>query len=223
LTSAALALISCAMKPWLVQVSRPLLARLVAVAAILGSVAATNGPARADATSDAIALVQKVHQTALDIDQGGSLVDLAKETQAIRAAFDGPAIGQLVLGKAWTSASTSDRSAFVDALLDAIVQGIADRLQGTENRPFEILATQSLPNGDVVVKTQFDRPVRDPIPVDWRVRRCQNAACIADVSVSGASVAVQKRDDVAAQLAANGGSVAAVIASLRQTRPAASP
>lgn len=193
----------------------------MAAAGVAIALGVAPGLAHADQTADAITLVQSVHQTALDLDRGGPAVDAAKETQAIRSAFDGPAIGQLVLGKSWATASTADRAAFVDALLDAIVQGLADRLVGSENQPFEILGTQALPNGDIIVKTQFDRPIRDPVPVDWRVHRCQASQCIADVVVSGASVSLQRRDDIAAQLAANGGSIPALIATLRQGRPPA--
>jgi ABC-type transporter MlaC component len=200
------------------QSSSRSLSRLRRAAAVAFAIGAPHF-AHADIAADAVALVQSVHQTALDLDHAGAAADLAKEAQAIRSAFDGPALGQLVLGKAWTAASAADRSAFVDALLDAIVQGLADRLVGSDNQPFEILGTQALSNGDMVVKTQFDRPVRAPIPVDWRLHRCQASLCIADVTVSGASVALQRRDDVAAQLAANGGSIPALITTLRQSPP----
>jgi phospholipid transport system substrate-binding protein len=202
----------------LVQVWRwPVLVAAIAVALAVAPIA------RADQASDAVALVQQVHQTALDLDRGGAAADLAKEAAAIRAAFDGTAIGQVVLGKYWASASASDRAAFVDALLDAIVQGLADRLSGSQNLPFDILATQMLTNGDILVRTQFNRPVRQPVPVDWRVHHCQTKLCIADVAVSGASVSLQRRDDAMAQLAASGGSIPALIATLRQNQASLIP
>ena len=79
-------------------------------------------------------------------------------------------------------ASAADRAAFVDALLDAIVQSLAQKLFGSDSNTFEVLGTQALPNGDTVVRTQFDRAVRAPVPVDWRVHRCQAKPCIADES-----------------------------------------
>jgi ABC-type transporter MlaC component len=54
--------------------------------------------------------------------------------------------------------------------------------------------------------------------VDWRLRRCSGKLCIGDLIVDGASVTIQRRDQVTAQLAANGGSIPQLVAALREGR-----
>jgi phospholipid transport system substrate-binding protein len=179
---------------------------------------ATQGSAHADEQTDAVALVSQVHEKALQLAQLKSAVTGTSQARVIRAAFDGGAIGRVVLGAYWESASDIDRAEFIDALLDAIARSLAERLTGTTMRAFEVLGTQILGNGDVLVKSRFDPSVRPPIALDWRVRRCPTGPCISDVFVDGASVAVQQRDDVAVRLAASGGSMTSLIADLREDR-----
>ena len=169
-------------------------------------------PASADDKADAIALVQTVHQAAI------SPGPAEAQHKSISRAFDGKGIARAVLGTYWRSASADDRAAVVDALLDAIASGLADRLERTRDQNFVVLGTKVLANGDILVRSEFRRPVRRPKAVDWRVRRCGGRLCIGDVLVDGGSVTVQKRDRVADRLAGNGGSIPALVVDLRKGR-----
>jgi ABC-type transporter MlaC component len=175
---------------------------------------ALPGAGRASDQTDAVALVQQVRQTAISFSRSGS----EAEKRVIDAAFDGAAIGRTVLGMYWSTASAADRAALIDALLDAIARGIADRLANTREQDFVVLGTQVLSNGDVLVRSQFVRPIRQPTAVDWRLHRCGGKLCIGDVIVDGASVTVQRRDQVMAQLAGNGGSIPRLITDIREGR-----
>ena len=179
--------------------------------------------ANADESSDAVALVEQVRQTALELARGGSAALIARETKAIRAAFDGPSIGRVVLGAYWASATIRERAEFVDALLDVSTHRLADRLAGATDQAFVVLGSQVLPNGDLLVKSKFSRAIQEPTTVDWRLHHCQNALCIVDVVVNGASVSLQRRDDVAAQMAASGGSIAKVTTDLHKDRAGVAP
>ena len=186
----------------------------VALACLAGAV----GVARADAQTDAIALVQQVRQTTIALSEGGSDEVVAAQKASIGAAFDGQQIGRTVLGMYWTSASASDRTAVVAALLDAIAERLAGRVGRTRERDFVVLGTQVLTNGDILVRSRFERPVRRPTTVDWRLRLCQGNLCIGDVIVDGASVTITRRDQVTARLAGNGGSIPRLIVDLREGR-----
>ena len=173
-------------------------------------------PARADVEADAIALVEHVHETALQLSQIGVAETGSSAYRVIRAAFDGSTIGRVVLGQYWASASADERARFVDALLHAIARGLAERLTGTSRQAFNVLGTEVLPNGDVLVKSRFERTIREPVNLYWRVHQCETGQCIRDVIVDGASVALQQRDDVTARMAASGGSMEKLIADLRE-------
>ena len=172
-------------------------------------------PARADEQGDAVALVETVHQAAMALGRGGPA---EAQRRSISAAFDGKGIARAVLGSRWGSASRDDRAALVDALLDAIVRGLADRLERTRDQDFVVLGTKVLAKGDILVRSEFRRPARRPASVDWRVRHCGGRLCIGDVLVDGGSLTVQQRDRVARRLAGNGGSIPALVADIRKGR-----
>jgi ABC-type transporter MlaC component len=111
-----------------------------------------------------------------------------------------------------------DRAAVTDALLDAIVRGLADRVGRTRDQNFVALGTKVLTKGDILVRSEFRRPLNRPTSVDWRVRRCGGRLCIGDVLVDGGSLTVQQRDRVAQRLAGNGGSIPALVADIRKGR-----
>jgi ABC-type transporter MlaC component len=168
-------------------------------------------PALADTASDAKALVDRVHEGAFDAaHQGGGV------PKAVRDAFDGPFIAEAALGTYWAGAPTADRAQFVDALLDAIVKTLVKRLGRHRDQDFAILSTKTITGGDVIVRSRLSPPGGDALTIDWRVHRCKAALCIADLIVGGASMTIQRRDDLAARLKANGGSLPKLIADLRK-------
>jgi phospholipid transport system substrate-binding protein len=182
------------------------------LAIVLAGLALFAAPAAlADTAADARALVARVHQGAFDAAHEGGGVP-----QAVRDAFDGPFIAEAALGKYWAGAPAADRAQFVDALLDAIVKTLVKRLGKHRDQDFQILSTKTIAGGDVVVRSRLSPPAQDPLTIDWRVHRCKAGLCIADVIVGGASMTVQRRDDLAARLKANGGSLPKLIADLRK-------
>jgi phospholipid transport system substrate-binding protein len=180
-----------------------------------GCVVATAGvAAHADQQADARAVVERVYDAAVAIAQSAD--PASSQSRTLRNAFDGSAIARVVLGDHWSTTGSADRNDFVDALLDAIVQGLAKRLGRQSARDFAITATRTLANGDILVRSLANRTATDPVTVDWRIHRCNTALCIVDVLVSGASIALQRRDDVAARLTVPGSSIAKITADLRK-------
>lgn len=171
--------------------------------------------ASADEQRDAVRLVETVRQAAIALGHGGSADG---QLRSISAAFDGRGIAQAVLGTYWRRASADDRASVVDALLYAIAHRLADRLERTQDKTLTVLGTKALANGDILVRSQFRRPLHGPTSVDWRVRHCRGQLCIGDVFVDGGSVTVQQRDRVAQLLASNGGSIPALVADIRKGR-----
>ncbi|TPI38882.1 ABC transporter substrate-binding protein [Mesorhizobium sp. B3-1-6] len=196
------------------QTSWAALARLLVVPLLL-AICAPPLSASADEQSDAAKLVETVRQAAIVLGHGGPA---KAQLRSISAAFDGKGIAQAVLGAHWRSASADDRAAVVDALLYAIAHRLADKLERTQDKSFTVLGTKALANGDILVRSEFRRPLHGPTSVDWRVRHCRGQLCIGDVFVDGGSVTVQQRDRIGQLLAANGGSIPALVADLRKGR-----
>ena len=190
------------------------LARLLLVPLLL-AICAPSLSAAADEQSDAVELIETVRQAAIVLGHGGPA---EAQLRSISAAFDGRGIAQAVLGTHWRSASADDRASVVDALLYAIAHRLADRLERTQDKTFAVLGTKALANGDILVRSEFRRPLHGPTSVDWRVRHCRGQLCIGDVFVDGGSVTVQQRDRVAQLLASNGGSIPALVVDLRKGR-----
>lgn len=190
------------------------LARLLLVPLLL-AICAPSRSAAADEQSAAVQLIETVRQAAIVLGHGGPA---EAQLRTISAAFDGRGIAQAVLGTRWRSASADDRAAVVDALLYAIAHRLADRLERTQDKTLTVLGTKALANGDILVRSQFRRPLHGPTSVDWRVRHCRGQLCIGDVLVDGGSVTVQQRDRVAQLLAGNGGSIPALVADIRKGR-----
>jgi phospholipid transport system substrate-binding protein len=184
-------------------------ARFLAV--LFAALAFLTAPALADTASDAKALVDRVHQASFDVAHEGTPVP-----DLLRDAFDGPFIAQAALGKYWTSARPADRAQFVDALVDAVVKTLVRRLGRHRDQDFQIVSTKTITGGDVIVRSRLSPPGQDALTIDWRVHRCKAALCIADLIVGGASMTLQRRDDLAARLKANGGSLPKLIADLRK-------
>jgi len=186
-----------------------MIARFVAI--LFAGLALIAAPALADTASDAKALVDRVHKAAFDAAHEGASVP-----QSVRDAFDGPYIAAAALGKYWDGASAGDRAQFVDALTDAIVKTLVKRLGKHRDQDFQILSTKNITGGDVIVRSRLAPPAQDPLTIDWRIHRCKAGLCISDLIVGGASMTVQRRDDLAARLKANGGSLPKLIADLRK-------
>jgi phospholipid transport system substrate-binding protein len=184
---------------------------VTAVLSMLMAIAVSGGIARADSQSEATALVDRVHKATFDIAHEGAPVP-----QSLRDAFDGPSIAKFVLGKYWAGASAGERKEFVEALDDAIIRALVRRLGRHRDQDFAILSTRTIGGGDVLVRSKLSPPGQDAITVDWRTHRCDAGLCISDLIVGGASVSVQRRDDVAARMSANGGSLTRLIADLRK-------
>jgi phospholipid transport system substrate-binding protein len=186
---------------------------ITATLALLALALLALQPVRAAGASDAEALVGRVHAGALAIAHGSAS---AAEVAALRASFDAPYIAQRVLGQYWQSASAADRNAFVDALVDAIIDALAKRLGRYSSQSFAVLSTRTLGGGDFLVRSRVTPAAGDATTLDWRLHGCGSGLCITDLYVNGASVSVDRREEVERRLGVEGGTLADLTAALRE-------
>jgi phospholipid transport system substrate-binding protein len=120
--------------------------------------------------------------------------------------FDQKYIGQIVLGRAWRSASEPQRARFVAAFKNSLVHSYADALLENYNtvkavwKPVHLAADAS----DATVNAELQRQQGPPIQLGFSVHRVDNDWKIYDVVVDGVSLAANFRSQFAAEIKGKG-------------------
>jgi len=176
-------------------------------------------PAAASATTaetKSTEAVGRIRQLAVEIERETAPREVERRKfEELKAFIDGQAMAQFVLGERLNAATAAQRAAFVTALTDLVADGLVERLGGAHAEPFELSGARRLDNGDVVVVSfvRFRDGHRGEL--DWRLHAGGPGQVMVDVLVDGASVAVGARDQAAAELTSNGGSIPRLTASMR--------
>ncbi|HLY46179.1 MAG TPA: ABC transporter substrate-binding protein [Stellaceae bacterium] len=145
---------------------------------------------------------------------------LARFRELFHNDFDVPGIGRFVLGRYWRTATPPQQQEFLGLFQEYIVRAYSVRLGQYGGEPFRV--TGSRPNGgETIVSSEIIRPNGSRVAVDWYLINEGGQLKITDVYVGGVSMKVTQRDEFASVIQRNGGSVAALIAQLRQKLAAA--
>ena len=164
----------------------------------------------------AAAVVGHARELAVAIERGHlSREAERKQWNEMRGLVDSEAISQFVLGPKWNDATPPQRRAFAMAVSDLVVQRLVNRLGNPMAEPFELGQARVLDGGDVVVVSHVKFIDGHTGELDWRLHSSGDKVAVADVLVDGASVAVAARDEATTELKSNGGSIAQLIASMR--------
>lgn len=131
----------------------------------------------------------------------------------MRTAFDIEFIGRFVLGRAWQTASTEEKSDYIQLFGEYLVKTYSRRLSAYNGETFSVLNSQPAGEQDAVVRTRIDRPSAAPINADWRVRIIQGQYKVVDIVVEGVSMGLTQRSDFTAVVQSGG--MPALIGQLR--------
>lgn len=128
--------------------------------------------------------------------------------------FDTRYSGRLVLGKHWKGTTEEQRSDFIDAFYQFLLQSYAKGLLGFDQEKVEFLPFQGELNGKrVVVKTRMHLDDGSDVPVNYSMRRTDAGWKVYDVRIEGVSYIQNYRNQFNAEITANG--VESVIGRLR--------
>ena len=183
---------------------------LVAVAQFAASVALAG-----DKPDDAARrFVEQVNDASMSFFSSGS-DQAAREKcrQLLSWAFDVPAMGEYVLGKAWASASEEDRKEFLAAFEDEIVGEYLHRMKGGTTMTF--VGTRTPVGGDLLAASRVAVTGKNEKIWIWRMRPQGPTWRIVDVSVDGRSAILSERKTYAQVLEANKDDIKALIAYIR--------
>jgi phospholipid transport system substrate-binding protein len=131
--------------------------------------------------------------------------------------FDVPSIARFVLGLYWPRATESQRKEYLGLFEDFIVKAYAKRFADYSGEDFKTGNVTKVSGTDALVSSQIkSADGAPPARVDWRVRTNDSHYKIVDVMVEGISMSVTHRDEFAAVIRSNGGTVAGLIDALRK-------
>lgn len=145
-------------------------------------------------------------------DRKNQFRDLLHEGFAVKA------IGQFVLGKYRRTASPETVDEFIHVFEDYIVSLYAQQFSRYTGEKFvvdKVIAT-SRPSDSMVLTKIIPTGGTEPIRVAFQVRKTGDTFKILDVRVEGVSMVLAERDEFTSYIAKNGGSVSALIDTLRQ-------
>ncbi len=131
--------------------------------------------------------------------------------------FDMPRISRFVLGRYWTPASEQERQQFAALFEEYIIRAYSQRFSEYHGELVKVTGSRPENETSTVVTSQIVRPNgAPPVKLDWRVRKEESLFKIVDVDVEGVSMLLTQREEFAAVIQRNGGTVAGLNEALQQ-------
>lgn len=132
--------------------------------------------------------------------------------------FDVPTIGRFVLGRYWRTASDMERADYLRLFEDVMVTIYSARFAEYSGEQIRVMGSRTTAEDDIIVASVavLPRQSQDPLSVDWILRRDGAGFRIMDVRAEGVSMAITQRDEFASLIQRYGGTITALLATLRQ-------
>ncbi len=199
------------------MLNRAIMNRRTALAAVAGGIAVTLAPAALALNADeARKLVDRLTDDVMSvINSGKSETAMYDEFERIFAKYaDVPIIAQTTLGVAWRSASTTQRSAYVEAF-----RGYMARKYGKRFREFigsEITVTGSRPEKSFfVVDSTVKLAGQAPFEVNWLISDKSGKDLMFNLIIEGINMMRSEREEIGLMLDKNGGDINGLITDLK--------
>ena len=122
----------------------------------------------------------------------------------IRRSFDIPTMARLSVGPSWANLSEAQRQEIIDSFGRYIAAIYADRFDSYAGQKLQVTGEQPNPGG-VMVKSQVVKANREPVKVDYVMRRNGEGWLISDIYLDGAiSEVATRRSEFAAIIRSEG-------------------
>lgn len=189
---------------------------IVGLAAAAAVLALAPAGARADAVSDAQALVQTLSNEMTQlVNSGRSASQLTGEFERLLSRYaDMPAVSASVLGPPWRGASNAQRQGFVAAFQGYLARRYGGQFNEYRNAKIVVTGARDGGRAGVLVNTVVQRPGQENVGVDWQISDRSGRARVVNLLIEGVSMLANERAEVGAMLDAQGGSIDRLIAAL---------
>ena len=198
----------------MLSMSRHSLSVLFVAALLLWTV-----PVRAAQTEPAT-FVDGLVQQALTMLNNPQMPDSEREQRfstLLQSGFDIPRIARFVLGRYWLSASDQERSQFNQLFTQWVVQTYSARFKDYGGETVKVAAVRpESPTSYVVTSQLIHATGGPPTTIYWHVNKTGDDLKIVDVEVEGVSMALTEREEIAAAIQRDGGTVAGLNQQLKQ-------
>jgi phospholipid transport system substrate-binding protein len=164
------------------------------------------------------AFVARVNEASMSFYATGSVADARFRCRELLAwAFDVPAMGRQALGKAWYSATESERKDYMQAFEQLLVTAYLRRMRAP-GTTLTFLGHRPPIDGDRLAASRRSvsgKPEFDQIWI-WRMRPEGQSWRIVDLLLDGSSALNSEAEDYADILESNNGDIRVLIASMRK-------
>jgi phospholipid transport system substrate-binding protein len=181
----------------------------VGLAVIAGaSIGTSRGQSETPAAPDTVVvgMIAALEQTL-----GDTTLTVRDREQRIRGLlqdhFDIPAISRYVLGRYSVGASRQEQDTFADLFQRWLVVTYTGSVKGFSETAWTVVGTRPEGTAGVVVSSEIPQAQSRPIEIDWRLHQDGGQYKIVDVSLEGISLVLVEREEAAAIIQRNGGTV----------------
>lgn len=152
-------------------------------------------------------VVERFHLALLDIMRDarrlGARGRYERLSPVMNQAFDLTAMTRIAAGSNWANLPPDQQRALSEAFTRWSIATYASRFDGYSGETFNTLGTQTLPNGDALVRTRLNRTDGDPVVLSYLLRG--NPPRIVDVYLTGTISELASRRSEFAALIREGG------------------
>jgi phospholipid transport system substrate-binding protein len=139
--------------------------------------------------------------------------------QILQSSFDIDNVSRFVLGRYWRMATPEQRIEYRQLFEKLLVRLYEEKFQSYNGQTLTVTGSRLASGGDfALVSSRIKDPAApQPINVEWRVVKGGGKPRIADVAVEGISMTLSQRQEFAAVIQRNGGSVESLLKVMRES------
>jgi len=175
-------------------------------------------PASADPSQDAAGFIDEYGHRAIAQLTEPNLSDdeLFKRFRALfDEGFDVPTIARSALGRFWPRATDQERTEYLKAFEDYIVEVYANKFRQYSGQTFKVTGSQPVA-GAVVVASTVEKIDGPTTKISWTIGVVDGKQKIQDIKIEGVSLIISYRDQFANEILQHDGKVSGLIDALRE-------
>jgi phospholipid transport system substrate-binding protein len=157
---------------------------------------------------DPVAFVQSLGQQAIALLADETLSPTDRQhvfRELLTDRFDMTSIGRLVMGRYWRQMTKVQRERFGSLFEDFVVATYSRRLDAYSGEQLTVGQAREASKNVTAVGSRVTRGQRQPVNVDWMLRREDGRWHVIDVVIEGISMVISQRSEFATVISQRGG------------------
>jgi len=163
---------------------------------------------RADETTGAIIVVEKLHETLLNVMKNAGNQGFSDRynvlAPVVTESFDTPLIAKVVTSRYWKKLGDKKKSDFIRQFNKLSISTYTSRFDSFSGESFKTLSTETLKKGRLLIKTEISSPGDEPVRLDYLMHNKDGRWYIISVIADGVNDLALKRAEYASVIKKNG-------------------